>query len=1182
MSSNGNGGGHYMNGDSPHDFRMHVMDMLGETVLAPEQARYGGYAYINDSTIVARSPITGLRPVIEQAIRQVKKANPTLTGEALENKVANQLTQLNDWANLETETQNEIMIMTGINFDAMTEAEREMTINHLQHSPLPFGDIEEVLGTDVTIDLGYTHTLDKNKTVAEHLGDGIYKVYMISNNNNGSHTGHNLGSFKIDLSDAKYQITDNYAVSADTPNDGDYNSPATMTGNNGSVWWPSSTDVGDVDIVMSFGKAVVADELVITGGSGYKVGAITKVELKDSDGVWHTVFTGETAYQAETVIDLSGVDFVSQDVRFVMQTGNNGQWEGITKVELKGAPAVEGDGSGLEDLAVDIGNDMVANTNNNNKLYLDAAAKDILYGRTEQNDFDHPEMTGMHQGHNFVDHAMHYYANALVEGQEKYGGYSWLSDSSIVARSPITALQPVIEQAIDQMKAKYPTLSGQAFERKVAQQITNLNDWEALTEATQAKLMIMTGINFDSMTAADREMTINHLLHSPLPFGDIEEVIGTDVTIDLGYTHTLDKNKTIAEHLGDGVYKVSMISNNNNGSHTGHNLGSFKIDLNDAKYEAGANWAIEANAPGQTTYSQANMVGDPSKSGLWYPNSTQVGDVTINMKFGSDMLANGLHLETSSYNIGNIRKVELKDEDGVWHTVWTGTTAQGKKTVINFEQTDFATSEVRFVLDTNYYSGWEAIDGVKLLGTPTEIGAGKEALAIQIGNDMVQNTNDNTKLYLESSARDILYGRTERADFTVEDPFDYVGEHVHGTSGNDTLIGGNGGDQIHGLGGNDGMYGGRGNDFIQGGMGIDTVIYDGVPGDYEFSLDAYGRLIVESAVYGRDVVTSTEYVYFKGSDSTYTIQEVLDGVEPEEGDTVENDPDADQYLTGTSGTDTFVIKGNSKDYSWAKRDDGSVIIWNATGHDVLTDFELIKFDDRDIDLTADIVGELNVTDVAGTEEYINGTDGYDTFTINGNSTDYQWAPSSDAEGVMVWNDEGFDVLYDFEAIKFQDQTVRFTGDGAENMKVKDEAGVEEYVSATDGTDTFVIDANSSDYNWSKTDDGTGILIWNDEGFDIIWDFETLRFNDKDVSLTGEKVGQTTVVDNVDEVEFIGGTDGTDTFVIDGNADDYGFAETDDGNGVVVYNESTDKYDFLYGFEEVKFNDETVVIQDELA
>ena len=60
----------YTSGET-HDFAAHADATLGYDVLAEGQDQYGGYAYLGDSTIIARSPITGLRPVIDQAIRQI-------------------------------------------------------------------------------------------------------------------------------------------------------------------------------------------------------------------------------------------------------------------------------------------------------------------------------------------------------------------------------------------------------------------------------------------------------------------------------------------------------------------------------------------------------------------------------------------------------------------------------------------------------------------------------------------------------------------------------------------------------------------------------------------------------------------------------------------------------------------------------------------------------------------------------------------------------------------------------------------------------------------------------------------------------------------------------------------------------------------------------------------------------
>ena len=203
-NNDGGGNGGYISraaqeGYDVHDFVEHTVELLGTRAMEPGQSRTGGFERVGPYEIRAWSPITGQRPVIEQAIDDVRERNPEATGQDLERRVAKRLTELNDWKNLNRQTQENMMIVTGVDIADMNKRQREDTINHLLHSPLPFGYIDEVLSPDTTIDMGYTHTLDKDWTEAAHLGDGVFQILMISNNNNGSHTGHVLGSFKVQL-----------------------------------------------------------------------------------------------------------------------------------------------------------------------------------------------------------------------------------------------------------------------------------------------------------------------------------------------------------------------------------------------------------------------------------------------------------------------------------------------------------------------------------------------------------------------------------------------------------------------------------------------------------------------------------------------------------------------------------------------------------------------------------------------------------------------------------------------------------------------------------------------------------------------------------------------------------------------------------------------------------------------
>jgi len=927
--------------EAGHGFYEHVNHQLGEDVLVPTQEQYGGYAFLNSSNIVARSPITGLRPVVEQAIAQTKASFPNLTGDALESKIALKLTQLNDWAQLTQNTQNEIMILTGINFDGMTTAEQEATINHLLHSPLPFGDIVEPLSSNVRIDLGITHTLDKTKTTVEDLGEGMWKVTVISNNNNGSHTGHSLGSFVV-----------NFGVNA----------------------------------TASVAKAA--------------------------------------------------------------------------------------------------GNAMIVNTNNNNQLYLSETAKDVLYGRIEELEFEHPEDdNSVDQGHTFVEHVGHRYGDSvLIETQEQYGGSAYINDSTIVGRSTITALQPVVEQAIDTIKKANPTLTGEALEQKIAQKITELNDWAQLTEETQGKLMILTGIDIDSMSAADQEKYVNHLLHSPLPFGKLG-VVDTDVTIDLGFTHTLDKTKTVAEHLGDGIYEVSMISNNNNGSHTGHNLGSFKLDLSDYPAAGSSQFASSASATSNINSAAYNasrsVIGAEKTTGEWYSAGPRVGDVTMTTGFASAKYASELKIHSgASYGTGHVKKIELQDTDGNWHTVWTGSQNSTKvgaryENEFSFAKTDYLVKAARFVMDTNKTAQYSNVDAVELVAPASDENdsSGLESKAIAFGNDMVKNTNNNAKLYLDDAAKDVLYGRVDRMDFDMDSAYEN-------------------GEGDNGVG---------------------------------------------------------EYL-------------------------IKNNNHATQTVNGTTDNDVFVSNGDSSDYTWTKTGEDTYTIYHknhAHAVDTLQGVETLRFNDRDVDISENDGGgndgENLIKDNAAKLEYVEGTTDNDVFVIDSDSADYGWEKTADGTAYVVWSGAKFDILTGIETLRFNDRDVDISGNdggdnggggnGDENL-IDDVANETQYVNGTTDNDVFVIDSNAADYGWGETADGTSYVVWSGDKFDILSDVETIRFNDRDVNISGNDGGSN---DN--------------EFVVDGNSSDYGWGLTEDGNGIVLWNDNT--FEVLEANVVLKFNDKSV-------
>ena len=72
-----------------------------------------------------------------------------------------------------------------------------------------------------------------------------------------------------------------------------------------------------------------------------------------------------------------------------------------------------------------------------------------------------------------------------------------------------------------------------------------------------------------------------------------------------------------------------------------------------------------------------------------------------------------------SYGAGAIIKVELFDEQGAAHAVWTGvgTTKDLEYLVVPFARTAFKTARIRLTLATNIVPGLNEIDAVQLVGS---------------------------------------------------------------------------------------------------------------------------------------------------------------------------------------------------------------------------------------------------------------------------------------------------------------------------------------------------------------------------------------------------------------------------------------------------------------------------------
>lgn len=68
--------------------------------------------------------------------------------------------------------------------------------------------------------------------------------------------------------------------------------------------------------------------------------------------------------------------------------------------------------------------------------------------------------------------------------------------------------------------------------------------------------------------------------------------------------------------------------------------------------------------------------------------------------------------------LGAVIKIEVFDDKGAGHTVWSGSdsTKDLNYLIAEFPKTAFKTNRVKLTLATNIVSGWNQIDAVQLIG----------------------------------------------------------------------------------------------------------------------------------------------------------------------------------------------------------------------------------------------------------------------------------------------------------------------------------------------------------------------------------------------------------------------------------------------------------------------------------
>ena len=297
-----------------------------------------------------------------------------------------------------------------------------------------------------------------------------------------------------------------------------------------------------------------------------------------------------------------------------------------------------------------------------------------------------------------------------------------------------------------------------------------------------------------------------------------------------------------------------------------------------------------------------------------------------------------------------------------------------------------------------------------------------------------------------------------------------------------------------------------------------------------------------------------------------------------------SDDGAELYIDGNLVVDNDGLHADRLVTSTIALDQGAHTIdvryFERTGFATLDlDWSGANFARTQLTIDPTVVNENVTSDVPFVTQFLNGIGDHDVFSIDGASANYNWGPTEDGTGIVVWGSTGFDLLFGYETIRFSDQDVDIAPDVPVGNEFFDDPSSQQSITGTVADETFVVDGLSTTYQWGPTLDGTGTVIWNAQGFDLLFNIEHIRFNDRTVDLVDTGVGQT-FNDDPNVNQSLTGGSGVDRFVYAANSTDYNWGPTLDGAGVVIWNATN--FDLLFDFEEIAFDDQTVQVSDVLV
>ncbi|WP_239499333.1 retention module-containing protein [Pseudomonas putida] len=150
---------------------------------------------------------------------------------------------------------------------------------------------------------------------------------------------------------------------------------------------------------------------------------------------------------------------------------------------------------------------------------------------------------------------------------------------------------------------------------------------------------------------------------------------------------------------------------------------------------------------------------------------------------------------------------------------------------------------------------------------------------------------------------------------------------LNGGDGNDILMAGNGNNELHGGAGNDLLFSGLGNDLLDGGAGNDTASYAHATAGVTVNLGVSGAQNTLGA--GTDTLTGIENLVGSNFNDNLTGDNNSNIITGGLGNDVLNGGGGDDFLIGGLGNNTLTGGSGADTFQWLK---------GNSGHDVITDF----------------------------------------------------------------------------------------------------------------------------------------------------------------------------------------------------------------------------------------------------